>query len=228
MDLWLIKENNMSINLIKKLWNTVKTGSSFVIGKVVWKTSKVIKPDTVSQVRKLLSQNNYIILTRHNGHLSSYAIDFAHWVFTLKPGHYGHALLNVEQTYSETYGFEFIQATTPGVGFASFEDIFDQQCGSVCILKPKSLTIEEWSMVIDKAKTDIGKPYDLALDPSQTAALDCVELVRDALIAEPGYETEFAKLEAMIARHNTLDPQMYYEAAQGSDACFEIVFEARV
>jgi hypothetical protein len=210
------------MTILTTIWTQIKSVASTIIGKINWTTSRVIDPDKLKEVQQLLAENNYIILTRHNGHLSTYAISLAHWLLTGKKGFYSHALLNVEDTVSTTDDYEFIQATAPGVAYAGFDAVFDQQVGAVCLLKPKTMKIEEWSDVVGKAKTDLGKPYDLALDPAQTAALDCVELVRNALQGEPNYSIDYADLEKAIAKYDALDPQMYYECPD-----FEIVWENR-
>lgn len=212
----------MSIT-IKSVYNKFKEIGSTLVGKVNWTTKRVISPEDLNQVRSLMKDNYYIILTRHNGHLSTYAIDFAHWVVTGRWGYYGHILLNVEDEVKDDSDYSFIESTITGVHYSTFPMVFDSQVGSICLMKPKAVTIEEWAKVLDKSRTDIGKPYDLALDPSQTDKLDCVELVRDALKGQPDYATDYKDLEAVVQKYKALDPQMVYECPD-----FEVVWEKRV
>lgn len=196
---------------------------STVIGKINWTTNKVIAPDEFDIIRKKLKKDYYIILTRHHGHLSSYAIAIAHWVLTRgKKGYYGHALMNLEYTVKTDADYRFIEATGKGVHYSNFNDAFDSQTGSVALLKPKSMTLAKWTKVMDKARTELGKPYDTLFDLSNDKALSCVELVRAALQAEPNYAEDFANFEAMIAKYDNLDPHMFYECSD-----FEIAWETR-
>jgi hypothetical protein len=204
------------------MWDSIKTTVSILVGKVNWTTKRVIDPSKLDEVRALLKDNYYIILTRHNGHLSTYAIDLAHFILTFKLGHYGHVLFNVEDEVSTDDGYQFIEATSPGVHYSGFTQVFDQQVGSVCLMKPRSMSIEQWTAVVEKSKGDLGKPYDFALDPTQTTKLDCVELLRDALKGEPNYSVDFANLEALVTKYKELDPQMVYECPD-----FEVVWESR-
>jgi hypothetical protein len=208
---------------ITSLWNGFKTQVSKLVGKVNWATKKVMTESERAHVASLLKDNYYIILTRHGGHLSTYAIGLAHLALTGKWGHYGHVLLNIEQTVNTTSDFEFIEATAEkGVHYSKFVDVFDKDIGSVCLMKPKTVTPEEWTQIIDEAKTEIGKPYDLALDPTQEANLNCVELVRESLQGQPDYLTDYANLEATVQKYKALDPNMVYDCPD-----FEVVWESR-
>jgi hypothetical protein len=75
---------------------------------------------------------------------------------------------------------------------------------------------------MDKAMTEIGKPYDSLFDLKNDNALSCVELGRTALMAEPNYYTNFANFEEMIRKRKNLTPQMFYECPD-----FEVVYEIR-
>jgi hypothetical protein len=75
---------------------------------------------------------------------------------------------------------------------------------------------------MDKANSDVGKPYDTLFDLKNDNALSCVELVRDALKATDNYEQDFANFEKMIKRSKNLDPHMFYRCAD-----FEIIYEVR-
>jgi hypothetical protein len=206
------------------IFNKIKSTVSIAVGKVNWTvpSSRTITSAELDVIRGLLKDNYLIILTRHPGHLSTWAIQAAHFCLTGKWGHYGHALLNVEDDVDVDDDFHFMEATTAGVHYSKFTDIFDYQCGSICLLKPKGVTLAEWLKIVEKSKSNLGKPYDMELDVHQEAKLNCIELVRNALQGEPNYATDFADLERMIRKYENLDPHMAYECTD-----FEVVYEVR-
>jgi len=206
------------------MFDKIKNAISTLVGKLNW---EVDKDDTLTSYERhkiygLLKDNHCIILTRHAGHFSTYAISFAHIFLTGKWGYYAHALLNLENEVKHDGDFRFIEATGKGVHYSDFMEAFDRQTGSVALLKPKSMSIEKWTAVMDKARTELGKPYDTLFDLANDRALSCVELVRAALQGEPNYATDFANFERMIAKSRNLDPHMFYECPD-----FEVVYEAR-
>jgi hypothetical protein len=192
------------MNLFQKFCSGVST----LIGNINWKTSKVMTADEFDTVRQHLKDNYFVIATRHNGHLSTYAISFAHWFLTGRWGYYGHVLMNLEDGVNDDTDYRFIEATKEGVHYSDFKQVFDQQCSSVALLKPKGITLEEWTLALDKAKTELGKPYDTLFDLANDKALSCVEVVRVALQADP-----HANFEKMIKASKNLDPQTFYECA---------------
>lgn len=203
--------------------STIENSISVIIGKINWTSHNVMKANEIDNLRLKLKDNYYIILTRHNGHLSTYAIDIAHFILTHgRAGYYGHALMNLEDVVINDDSYKFIEATGIGTHYSGFTDVFDQQIGAVALLKPRSMTLDKWTSVMDKAKTELGKPYDTLFDLANDNALSCVELVRDALRNEPNYETDFANFESMIIKYGNLDPQMFYECQD-----FEVVWETR-
>jgi hypothetical protein len=211
------------MSIFKDLFRSFKIAVATGVGKINWKTDNVINAADLDAIRSQLKDNYYIILTRHDGHLSTYAIALAHFLITGKWGYYSHVLLNIEDKVTSDDEYEFLQSTAVGVKYAKFAEVFDQQCGSVALLKPRGVSIDEWTDILDRSRTDIGKPYDLAMDPSQTVKLNCVELVRDALKGESNYATDFTALESTVAKYKALDPQMIYECED-----FEIVWEGRI
>jgi hypothetical protein len=206
------------MNIIQKVENLI----SITIGKINWTSKKVATAEELKTVHDKLISNYYIIMTRHNGHLSTYAISLAHFLLTGRWGYYGHVLMNLEDTVDNDDDFRLIEAIGTGVTYSPFNRVLDAQCGSVALLKPKSMSLEYWTTVLDRAKTELGKPYDTLFDLSNDQALSCVELVRIALQKEPNYATDFANFEAMITKSKNLDPQMFYECPD-----FEIVYEFR-
>lgn len=195
---------------------------SIWIGRVNWKTEKVLTAGELATINGLLQKNYYIILTRHNGALASYAIAIAHFFLTGRWGYYGHVLMNLENDVLRDSDFRFVEATAPGVHYSNFNQVFEQQCSSVALLKPVSMTLDEWTGVLDKAKVYLGRPYDTLFDLTSDKALSCVEVVRNALKGEPNYDEDFIEFEKMIARNKNLDPQMFLECSD-----FEVVYEVR-
>jgi uncharacterized protein YycO len=208
------------MNIINHIKDTIST----IIGKINWETDTVITLDERDKVRELLTPHYYIILTRHNGHFSTYAICFAHWVLTKFKhwGYYGHVLMNLEDEVKSETDFRLIEAIGTGIQYSPFNKVFDEQCSSIALLKPKSLSLDAWTAIMDRAKTELGKPYDTLFELTDDKALSCVELVRTALSAEPNYATDFAEFERMIANCKNLDPQMFRECSD-----FEVVYEVR-
>jgi hypothetical protein len=192
------------------------------IGKVSWKSNRVLIQSESDEIRKLLTANYYIILTRHSGYLSSYAIALAHFFLTGRMGYYSHALMNLEDEVNDPLDFRLIEATGVGTHYSTFNEVFDPQCSSVALLKPKAMTIDEWTAAMDKAKGQLGKPYDTLFDLKNDQALSCVELVLIALHNSPNYDTDFANFEKMISESKNLDPQMFFECED-----FEVVYEVR-
>ena len=202
----------------------IKDAISDTIGKIYWKPSerKVLNDSELDVVRQKLKDNYFIIATRHPGNLSSYAIAFAHFVLTGRRGYYAHVLMNMENIVNTDADFRFIEATGEGVHYSGWSEVFDPRIGSVALLKPKALSLDEWTKVLDNARTHLGKPYDTLFDLSNENALSCVELIRSALKAEPNYATDFANFERMITKSRNLTPQMFYECED-----FEVVYEVR-
>ena len=204
------------MSIFSKIATTVIT----YIGNITWKEKNLVTSDEQQQIRNKLKSDYYIILTRNNSHLSTYAIAISNFFLTGKWGYWGHALMNFEDTVSTDSDFRLIQSTGTGVNYCTFGEVFTTN--SVVLLKPKNMLIEDWTLILDKAKTDIGKPYDTLFDLSQDKALSCVELVRDALMADPDYATTFANFEAMVQKYNRITPDMFYGCPD-----FSVVYEIR-
>lgn len=174
------------------------------------------------KIRELLKPNYYLILTRRSCHLTTYLITVASVIATGKIPHYTHALMNVDDgNIRNDNDFKLIEATEKGVHYSTFLQVFD--CDSVAILRPKSLSTDEWTQVLDHAVGELGKDYDNLFDILDDTKVSCIEMCRQALQAEPDYVTDFPNFEKMIKDHgNQLTPQMLYDCPD-----FEIVFEAR-
>lgn len=224
--------------MFKALFHRIANIFVTIIGRVSWPSWKQISNDDRAKIHDLLVDNYFIILTRHSSHLSTYSIAFADWCLTGKFGYWAHALLNLEDQVQSDKDFrlvemhtvidnnpqqrDLIEATSVGVHFSPFEDVFVGIQG-VALLKPKCMTLAEWTGALDAAKVYLGRPYDTLFNLADDQQLSCVELVRDVLKTRPNYAEEFKNLEAFIAKYKNLTPQMYYDCGD-----FEVVFEARV
>ena len=190
------------------------------IGKINWKGQNLLVDDELATIRGKIIPDYYIILTHRDNHLSTFFTDLMNWIFTKKWGYWSHALMNMEDEVKEDSDFRLVEAVSSGVKYTPFDDVFDVQ--GVVLLKPKNMSIDRWTLVLEKAKAELGKPYDTLFDIANDNALSCVELVRTALMAEPDYLINFANFEALIAKHNNLTPQMYYDCGD-----FVPVYEVR-
>lgn len=203
--------------MFRKLIDKIVLG----IGNIHWKTRKEISADAKNRVRELLGPNYYIILTHRKNHLSTFFVGLSNFVLTGKWGYWAHALMNIENEVVSDTDFRLVEAIGSGSQYTPFDKVFDVH--GVVLLKPKKMTTEEWTAVLDRAKGLLGRPYDSLFDLKNDSSLSCVELVRTALMAEPGYAEDFANFEAMIAKRKNLTPQMFYDCPD-----FEVVFESRV
>lgn len=174
-----------------------------------------------NRIREILAKDYLIILTRRKSHFTTYLIALASAIVDRKFSHYSHALMNVEGDIPGHLGYKLIEATGVGVHYSTFMEVFD--CDSVALLSPKGVPLEEWTKVLDKVKTNIGKQYDTLFDISSDHQVSCVELVYWGLKSMPDFETRFPKLIALIReRKNNLTPQMLYDTGE-----LEVVFEVR-
>lgn len=195
------------MNIFSKVFDRVVN----FIGSVSWKPKNLLSEEEKSQIRELLKSDYYIILTRNNNNLSTYAIALSNLVLTGKWGYWAHVLMNLEDEVNSDSDFRLIQATRAGVHYASFDEVF--ATNSVALLSPANMTITSWTAILDKAKTELGKPYDTLYDLANDNALSCVELVRTSLQVDPNYATNFSKFENLISKSRNLAPQMFYNCA---------------
>ena len=179
------------------------------IGSVSWKADKEIPVYSKERIKELLKSNYYIILTRRSNHLSTYIIGALELLMRFKIGYWSHALMNLEDTVTTVDDFRLLQATGKGVDYATFDEVFDVQ--SVALLKPKCMTIDEWTEVLDTAKRQVGKQYDSLFDIKNDDKVSCIELVRIILMAQTNYKEDFANFEAMITKYKNVSPQMLFD-----------------
>jgi hypothetical protein len=205
---------------LKTLWQKLSAAVVLSIGKVHWKLRDPVTEPELQQIHKLLESSYYIILTRRRNHLSTFFVGLATFVLTGKWGYWSHSLMNLEDEVKSDEDFRLVEAVGTGVKYSSFADVFD--VNSVALLKPKGLTTRDWVKMMEKANSELGKPYDTLFNLKSDNALSCVELVRVALQQVDDYETRFAKFEKMITENKNLDPQTFYECED-----FEVLYEVR-
>lgn len=90
------------------------------------------------------------------------------------------------------------------------------------IVVSENETIDEWTIVLERVKTHLGKKYDTLFDLTQDQRFSCISLIRNALMASPDYHKDFAHFEAMVQKAGNVDPNMLYDCPD-----FEIVWETR-
>jgi hypothetical protein len=197
-----------------KPFNTMATW----IGKQRWKQTHPITLEDKSKLMGLLAHDYYIIATRRSNHLSTYGISLANFLLTGKFSFYSHVLVNLEDEVTQPSDFLFVEALSGGTQISKWEDIFGDDTGenspdAVAILKPRSMSLDHWTAILDKARTQIGKPYDTLFDLGDDKKVSCVELIRIILMEEPNYAVDFADFEKMIKKRKNLTPQMFVDCA---------------
>ncbi len=208
------------MDTIKNIFKGMVHWAVITIGNIHWSYRGGLTEDELSILREKLTKDYYIIVTHRNNHLSTYFVSLASLVLTGKFSYWAHALMNLEDEVKSDSDFRLIEATGAGTHYSPFNLVF--QVHGVALLKPKSMSIEYWTSIMDKANSELNKPYDTLFDLTNDNALSCVELVRAALQTEPNYSTDFANFENMIKSRKNLTPQMFYECED-----FEIVWETR-
>lgn len=219
--------------MLQSIWSWIILS----IGKIHWPSKRFISQADRAKIKSMLVDDYFVILTYRKNHLSTYFIGIANLFVTGKWARWTHALMNLEDSVQNLQDFRItpmdkkVQLTTrdrvliESIGEGSivspFEKVFDVH--GVALLKPKGVTLDEWRSIMDKAKEQMGKPYDTLFNLADDKHLSCVELVRTVLMDLPNYELRFRRFEDLIQKHGNLTPQMYYDCGD-----FEVVFEVRV
>jgi len=186
-------------------------------GKISWSNKKAITEEDKIAIAKMLSSGYYIILTGDKSHLSSIVVSLLSWIKTGVWARYSHALMNCDNITdpTDTKSFKFMEATSVGVHYSTFDEIF--HCDTVCLLSPKNISNEDWTKIIDELLKQKGRPYDDLFDLADSTHVSCVELVLNALEAA---DYEFVNLKDLIKQEGNLVPQMYRTCTD-----FEIAYE---
>jgi hypothetical protein len=188
---------------------------------VHWVQRKSLQDKDTATLKDMLSYDYYIIATRKSNYLTTFLISLGNFLLTGKWGFYSHVLMNLEDDVDTLLDFRFIEATGAGTHYSTFIDVFGA-VDAVALIKPKNMTVEEWTTALTRAKTYLGRPYDNLFNLKSDLEINCVELIRLALSGIPGYATKFANFEKLVSTKKKLTPDMFAECDD-----FEIVFEIR-
>jgi hypothetical protein len=190
------------------------------VGKVTWHLKDGLTEKDKAELYKLLADDYYIILTRRRNHLSTYFTSLGNFLLTGKFGFWTHTLMNLEDEVDSKDDFRLIEAVSAGVQYSHFDDVFN--VNAVALLKPKRVSLEQWTAAMDASKEFLGRRYDTLFDLANENKMSCVEVVRAALMRIPGYHALFTNFEARVSKKKNLTPQMYRDSDD-----FEVVYEVR-
>jgi hypothetical protein len=193
------------------------------LGSIHWRLAPEdrIQEYEKNVLREKLTKHYFILVSKNKNHFSSFMVALGNFFLTGKFSYWGHVFMNLEDGVETDADFRFVEAVAAGVKYSTFEEV--TFCNAIALLKPKSMNLEDFTAILDKAAAQYaGRPYDNLFNLASDSNLSCVELVRDILSQEPNYATDFANLEAMIAKKKNLTPQMFYDCPD-----FEIVYEVR-
>lgn len=189
--------------------------------KIKWKQSSTISDEDRAVIYEKLKRDYYIIATRRRNFLSTFFIALGHFLLSGKWGFYSHVLMNTEDEVKSAEDFRLVEATFSGVHYSTFASVF-AGVDSVALLKPKAVSLDEWTAALDAAALTLGRPYDKLFDVMGEQSMSCVEVIRFAMRALPNYDTEFAHFERMVQSKKNLTPQLFYDCPD-----FEVVWEIR-
>lgn len=181
------------------------------ITPVKWKQRKPLTLHDMEVLQGMLTKDYFVICVRRNNYLTGFFISLAHFFLTFRWGYYTHVMMNLEDEVQDVSDFRIIEATTTtGTSFTPFATAFDE-VDSVALIKPKAMTLDEWTACLDRALQFLGTPYDNLFDLKTSEQINCVELVRIALQTLPDYSTRFANFEKTLSKKKYLTPQMFAE-----------------
>jgi len=193
-----------------------------LISCVRWKQRDPLSGEELENIKDMLAKDYYLICTRSSNLLSAWFVGLTDLVMTGRFGFYAHCLMNLEDEVMSDDDFRLVEATPKrGVSYDPFNLVF-KNVSSVALLKPRTFTIEQWTQVMDKSRTYVGRKYDTLFDFAKDNKLTCIELIRDALQADPNYEVNYANFEALLKKHGKVTPNMLYRCKD-----FEVYFEVR-
>lgn len=179
--------------------------------KITWNEKDGIPEEDRVLLREKFAKDYYIVATRRDNYLSSWFMNLGHFFLTGRWGYWTHVMMNVEDEVADDGDFRFIEATGDGTHYSTLEEILDG-VEAVALVVPKGMTLDGWTACLDRSKQYIGRPYDNLFDLVGEEEINCVELIRNALMALPDYYTRFANFERLIKRKSgKLTPTMFLE-----------------
>lgn len=209
------------MNKYTTLWYKFYHWLASIPPKIEWGKGQMFSAEEQDELAKKLAAGYYIILTGSRHHLSSVMVSLLSWIKTGKWAKYSHVLMNCDNITNpaDRQGFKFVEATSTGVHYSSFDDVFGKDCDYVCLLTPKTVDNEEWTKIIDGLLNENGKPYDDLFDLADQTRSSCVEVVLNALKAAD-YDEDFKNLAELIKQEGNLVPEMYRDCTD-----FTVEFE---
>lgn len=189
-----------------------------LISKIHWKQSGVLTSEDDVVIKEKFVNDYYIIATRKSNYLTTFFIALGNFFLTGRWGFYSHVLMNLEDEVKEDDDYRFIEATGNGTHYSNYPSVFGA-VDAVALIKPKNMSLTEWTKALDKAKTYLGRPYDNLFNLKNDLEINCVELIQLALKNTENYATNFAEFEKLIAKKKRLTPDMFAECSD-----FEVVF----
>jgi len=178
------------------------------LSKIYWKETRLLSQEDNDTIKQMLTSDYFIIATRKSNYLTTFFIALGNFLLTGKWGFYSHVLMNLEDEVKDDNDFRFIEATGAGVRYSTFEEVFGR-VDAVALIKPKNMTLKEWTKALDRAKTYLGRPYDNLFNLKSDLEINCVELIRLALQDTPNYAENFAEFEKLVAKTKKITPDMF-------------------
>ena len=191
------------------------------MAKVHWQQTSRLSDEHKQELKEKLTKDYYIIATRRDNQLTTFFICLGNYLLTRKWGRYTHVLVNLEDEVKSLTDFRLIEATGKGVHFSTFEEVFEPTYDIILIV-PNNMTLKQWTVALDKAKTYLGRPYDNLFDLKSDLEINCVELIRLALLDTADYETNFAEFEKLVKSKKKLTPDMFAQCAD-----FKVVYRIK-
>ncbi len=191
------------------------------LAKIKWTQKSELTTADKDFIHNLLASDYYLIATRRGNYLTTFFIGLGGLLTSFKWSRYSHVLMNLENDVHDRGDFRLIEATMKGTGYSTFDQVF-HDVDSVALMRPKYVSVKEWTAALDASKTYLGVPYDSLFDVKNAAEVNCVELVWRAIQTIPGYEQKFPHLTYLVNKHPTLTPEMFV-----SNTDFEVCYEKR-
>src|SRR5574343_139743 len=195
------------MSVVQKLRSFI-TNLAIKIGRIHWSTSRKLSEQELDIIRMILKENYYIILTRRSNFISTYVIGLTDFFIRRRFSYYTHALMNMQNIVTNEKDYRLVESTfIKGVGYSTFEEVFGS-IQSVCFLKPKNMTTDDWALSLEKSLGEIGKPYDSLFYVYDNKKLSCIEFVIECLKIVPSYNLKFYNFERLFNKYGNITPQM--------------------
>jgi hypothetical protein len=192
-----------------------------LVAKIHWRQKSKLSEEHKQALREKLTHDYYIIATRRDNQLTTFFICLGHFLLTGNWGRYSHVLMNLEDEVKSDDDFRLIEATGKGVHFSTFEQVFEPTY-DIALIVPNNMSLEDWTLAFDKAKTFLGRPYDNLFNLKNDLEINCVELIRLALADIPDYNKKFANFEKLVRAKKKITPDMFIDCPD-----FKVVYKIK-